>query len=109
MINQRINWCLTFYQGKCPHFTMMKRICLFPQILNVIDIELAEANCLDCKKYIDRRALLRKSALEGKTLHERRSTKASEIEKGQHFRIRFKSPASMVTSRSVIWKADWRI
>jgi hypothetical protein len=106
MINQRINWCLTFYQGKCPHFTMMKRICLFPQILNVIDTELAETNCLDCKKYIDRRVLSTKSTLDGKALQERRTTMASEIEIGQHVRIRFKLPASMVTSRSVMWKAN---
>ena len=66
MINQRINWCLTFYQRKCPHLTMMKRIYLFPQILNVIDIKIAEANCLDCKKHIDRRALSTKSILEGR-------------------------------------------
>ena len=109
MILQLINWCLTFYQGKCPHFTMMKRIYLFPQILNTIDTELAEANCLDCKKYIDRRILPSKSALEGKAPKKRGTTKASEIEKGQHFKIMFKLPASTVTSRSVIWKADRRI
>ena len=109
MINQRINWCLTFYQGKCPHFTMMKRICLFPQILNVIDIELAEANCLDCKKHIDRRVLSTKSTLEGKMLQERRTSMASENKKGQHFRIKFKLPTSMVSSRSVMWKANRRI
>jgi hypothetical protein len=33
----------------------MERFFLFPQILNAIDIELAEGNCLDCEKYIDRR------------------------------------------------------
>ena len=54
MINQRINCCLTFSQRKCPHLTMMKIMCLFPQILNAIDIELAERNCLDCEKYINR-------------------------------------------------------
>jgi hypothetical protein len=109
MILQRINWCLNFYQGKCPHLNTMKRIYLFPQILNAIDTELAEANCLDCQKYIDRRALPRKSALEGKAPMKRGTTKASEIEKGQHLRIVFKLPASTVTSRSVIWKADRRI
>ena len=105
MINQRINCCLTFSQEKCPHLTMMKIMCLFPQILNVIDIEIAEANCFDCKKYIDRRVLSTKSVLEGKTLQERRTTMASEIEKGQHVRISFKLPTSMVSSRSVIWRA----
>jgi hypothetical protein len=109
MINQRINCCLTFSQGKCPHLTMMKRMCLFPQILNVIDIELAEANCLDCRKYVDRRVLSTKSTLEGKTPQERRTTRASEIEEGQHVRIIFRLPTSTVTSRSVMWKADRRI
>ncbi len=66
---------------------MMKRICLFPQILNVIDIELAEANCLDCKKYIDRRVLSTKSTLEGKTLHERRTTMASEISQSAKMKL----------------------
>jgi hypothetical protein len=55
MIYQRINSCLIFCQGKCPHFNTMERFFLFPQILNAIDIELAEGNCLDCEKYIDRR------------------------------------------------------
>ena len=54
MIDQRINSCLTFYQRKCPHLIMMEKLYLFPQILNAIDIELAESNCLDCEKYIDR-------------------------------------------------------
>jgi hypothetical protein len=109
MILQRINWCLTFYQRKCPHLTMMKRIYLFPQILNTIDTELAKTNCLDCKKHIDRRHLSSKSTLEGKTPKKRRTTMASENKKVQHFRIIFKLPASTVTSRSVIWKADRRI
>ncbi len=64
MIDQRINSCLTFYLGKCPHLTMMEKFYLFPQILNAIDIELAEGNCLDCKKYIDRRVLSTKSVSE---------------------------------------------
>ena len=54
MILQRINSCLTFYQGKCPHLTMMKIFYLFPQILNHIDIELAEQNCLECNEYVNR-------------------------------------------------------
>jgi hypothetical protein len=54
MIDQRINSCLTFYQRKCPQPIIMERYFLFPQILNAIDIALAEGNCLDCKKYIDR-------------------------------------------------------
>ena len=73
MIDQRINSCLTFCQGKCPHFTIMERFFLFPQILNAIDIELAEDNCQDCKKYINRRVLSTKSALEGEALHQRRT------------------------------------
>jgi hypothetical protein len=102
MIYQRINSCLTFCQGKCPHFTIMERYFLFPQILNVIDTELAEGNCLDCKKYIDRRALSTKSALGGETLHQRRTTMASEIEKRQHGRIAVRYLTRMVTSRSVM-------
>ena len=109
MINQRINWCLTFYQGICPHLTMMTRIYLFPQILNVIDIKLAEANCLDCKKHIDRRALSTKSILVGKALKEGRTTMSSQIEKGQHVRTIFKLPSNVVTSKSVIWKAKGRM
>jgi hypothetical protein len=105
MINQRINCCLTFSQGKCPHLTMMKRICLFPQILNIIDTELAKTNCLDCNKYIDRRVLSTKSTLEGKMLQERRTTMASENERNQHVRIKFKLPTSMVSLRSVMWRA----
>ena len=61
MIDQRINSCLTLYQGKCPYFTMMEISYLFPQILNAIDIELVESNCLDCTKYIDRPVLSKKS------------------------------------------------
>jgi hypothetical protein len=87
MIDQRINSCLTFYQRKCPQPIIMERYFLFPQILNAIDIALAEGNCLDCKKYIDRCALSTKSALGGETLHQRRTTMASEIEKRQHGRI----------------------
>jgi hypothetical protein len=49
MIDQRINSCLTFYQRKCPQPIIMERYFLFPQILNAIDIALAEGNCLDCK------------------------------------------------------------
>ena len=109
MINQRINWCLTFYQGKCPHLNMMNRVYLFPQILNVIDIELAEANCLDCKKHIDRRVLSTKSILKGKALRGVRTTMSSEIKKGQHVRTIFKLPSNMVTPRSVVWKAKRRI
>jgi len=105
MIYQRINACLTFCQGKCPHFTMMKRYFLFPQILNAIDIELAEGNCLDCTKYIDRRAHSTKSPLGGETLYQRRKTKVSEIEKRQHCRIAVEYLSRMVTSRSVTWRA----
>jgi len=109
MIYQRINSCLTFCQGKCPHFTIMERYFLFPQILNVIDIELAEGNCLDCKKYIDHRVLSTKSALEGETLHQRRTTMAFEIEKRPHDRIAVEYFTRMVTSRSVMWRAKQRI
>jgi uncharacterized protein (UPF0212 family) len=84
---------------------MMEKLYLFPQSLNVIDIELAEGNCLDCRKYIDRRVLLTKSALEGVMLHQRRTTVASEIEKRQHGRIAVRYLTRMVTSRSVMWKA----
>jgi len=87
----------------------MERYFLFPQILNAIDIELAEGNCLDCKKYIDRRALSTKSALGGETLHQRRTTMASEIEKRQHGRIAVEYFTRMVTSRSVMWRAKQRI
>ena len=109
MIYQRINSCLTFCQGKCPHFTMMERYFLFPQILNAIDIELAEGNCLDCKKNVDRRAHSTKSVLGGETRHQRRTTLASEIEKRQHCRIAVEYLTRMVTSRSVMWRAKQRI
>jgi hypothetical protein len=65
MIDQRIDSCLTFYQRKCPHLTMMEKFYLFPQILNAIDVELAEGNCLDCKKYIDRFPQSPKSVSDG--------------------------------------------
>ena len=97
MIYQHINSCLTFCQGKCRHLTIMERYFLFPQILNAFDIELAEGNCLDCKKYIDRRALSTKSALGGETLHQRRTTMAFEIEKRQHGRIAVRYLTRMVT------------
>ena len=106
MTDQRINSCLTFYQGKCPHLTMMAKFYLFPQILNAIDIELAEGNCLDCKQYIDRRVLSTKSALEVETLHQRRTTIAPKIEKRQHGRIAVRLLSSMVTSRSVIGRRN---
>jgi hypothetical protein len=102
MINQRINCCLTFSQGKCPHLTMMKRICLFPQILNIIDTELAKTNCLDCNKYIDRRVLSTESTLEGKMLQERRTTMASEIEKRQYPRARIRWPVSITSSQVLL-------
>ena len=64
MIDQRINSCLTFYQGKCFHFAIMKVCFLFPQILNAIDIELAEHNCLNCNEYVNRLLLSTKSVSE---------------------------------------------
>ena len=109
MIDKRINSCLTFYQRKCPHLIMMEKLYLFPQILNLTDIELAEGNCLDCKKYIDHRVLSTKSALGGETLHQRRTTMAFEIEKRQHGRIAVEYFTRMVTSRSVMWRAKQRI
>jgi hypothetical protein len=109
MIYQRINSCLTFYQKKCPQLTIMERYFLFPQILNAIDIELAEGSCLDCEKYIDRRAHSTKSVLGGETFHKRRTTMASEIEKRQHDRIAVRYLTRMVTSRSVMWRAKQRI
>ena len=109
MTYQRINSCLTFCKGKCPHFTIMERYFLFPQILNAIDIELAEGNCLDCKKYIDRRAHPTKSALGGEILHQRRTTKVSEVEKRQLGRIAGRYLTRMVASRSVMWRAKQRI
>jgi hypothetical protein len=89
MIDQRINSCLTFYQRKCPQPIIMERYFLFPQILNAIDIALAEVG--------------------GETLHQRRTTMASEIEKRQHGRIAVRYLTRMVTSRSVMWKAKQRI
>ena len=109
MIDQRIGSCLTFYRKKCPHLTMMEKFYLFPQILKSIDIELAEGNCLDCKKYIDRRVLSTNSALEAETIRQRRTTMAPEIEKQQHGRIAVRLLGRMVTSRSVMWKAKRRI
>jgi hypothetical protein len=90
MIDQRINSCLTFYQRKCPQPIIMERYFLFPQILNAIDIALAEG-------------------MGGETLHQRRTTMASEIEKRQHGRIAVRYLTRMVTSRSVMWKAKQRI
>ena len=109
MIYQRINSCLTFYQRKCPQLTIMERYFLFPQILNAIDIELAEGSCLDCEKYMDCRAHSTKSPLGEDILHQRRTTMASEIEKRQHDRIAVRYLTRMVTSRSVMWKAKQRI
>ena len=109
MIDQRINSCLTFYQRKCPHFNMIERYFLFPQILNAIDIELAEGNCLDCKKYIDRFTHVTKSPLGGEILHQRRMTEVSEIEKREHCRIAVEYLTRMVISRSVMWRAKQRI
>ena len=109
MVDQRINSCFTFYQRKCPQLTIMERYFLFPQILNAFDIELAEGDCLNCKKYIDRCALSTKSALGGETLHQRRTTMASEIEKRQQGIIAFEYLTRMVTSRSVMWRAKQRI
>ena len=109
MIDKRINSCLTFYQRKCPHLTTVEKLYLFPQILNAIDIELAEGSCLDCEKYIDRRAHSTKSVLGGETFHKRRTTMASEIEKRQHDRIAVRYLTRMVTSRSVMWRAKQRI
>lgn len=102
MIDQRINSCLTFYQRKCPHLIMMEKLYLFPQILNVTDIELAEGNCLDCKKYIDHRVLSTKSALEGETLYQRKTTMAPEIEKRQYPRARIRSPVSITSSQVLL-------
>ena len=109
MIDQSINSCLTFYQRKCPHLTIIERYFLFPQILNAIDIVLAEGCCLDCKKYIDRLAISTKSALGGETPHQRITTRASEIEIRQHGRIAVRYLTRMVTSRSVKWKAKQKI
>jgi hypothetical protein len=109
MIDQRITSCLTFYERKCPHLTRMERYFLFPQILNAIDIVLAEGCCLDCKKYIDRLAISTKSALGGETPHQRITTRASEIEIWQHGRIAVRYLTRMVTSRAVMWKAKQKI
>ena len=109
MIDQRINSCFTFYERKCPHLTRMERYFLFPQILNAIDIVLAEGCCLDCKKYIDRLAISTQSALGGETPHQRITTRASEIEIRQHGRIAVRYLTRMVTSRSVMWKAEQKI
>ena len=109
MIDQRINSCLTFYQRKCPQLTIMERYFLFPQILNAFDIELAEGDCLDCKKYIDRCAFSTKSALGGETPHQRITTRASEIEIRQHGRIAVRYLTRMVNSKSVMWKAKQKI
>jgi hypothetical protein len=91
MINQRINWCFTFHQGKCPHFTEMERFFLFPQILNAIDIELAEGKCLDCDKYIDRR-VSQQSSSRRRDVPSKRATMAPEIEKRQHGRTAARLP-----------------
>ena len=109
MIYRRINACLTFCQGNCPHFTIMERYFLFPQILNAIDIELAEGNCLDCKKYIDRRAHSTRSPLGRETRHQKRTTLASEIEKRQQGRIAARYLTRMVASRGVMWAAKQQI
>ncbi len=42
----------------------MERFFLFPQILNAIDIELAEHNCLNCNEYVSRLLLPTKSVSE---------------------------------------------
>ena len=43
----------------------MKVCFLFPQILNAIDIELAEHNCLDCSEYVNRLVLSTKPISDG--------------------------------------------
>jgi hypothetical protein len=97
MIYQRINSCLTFCQGKCPHLTMMKRICRFPQILNAIDIELAEGNCLDCEKYIDRR-VSQQSRSRRRDAPSKRATMAPEIEERQHGRTAARLPIHILAA-----------
>jgi hypothetical protein len=109
MIDQRITSCLTFYERKCPHLTRMERYFLFPEVLNSIDIVLAQGCCLDCKKYIDRLAISTKSALGGETPHQRITTRDSEIEIRQHSRIAVRYLTRMVTSRAVMWKAKEKI
>ena len=91
MIYQRINSCLTFCRGKCPHFTEMERFFLFPQILNAIDIVLAEGNCLDCEKYIDRR-VSQQSRSRRRDAPSKSATMAPKIEKRQHGRAAARLP-----------------
>ena len=95
--------------GKMPSLDYDGKILSLSQILNAIDVELTEGNCLDCEKYIDRRVLSTKSALKERGPIQRRRAMAPEIEKRQQGRIAVRLLGRMVTSRSVMWKEKRRI
>jgi hypothetical protein len=97
MIDQRINSCLTFCQGKCPHFTITERFFLFPQILNAIDIELAEGNCLDCEKYVDRR-VSQQSRSGRRDAPSKESDYGAQNEKRQHGRTAVRLPIHILAA-----------
>ena len=54
LIDNRINSCLSFYHGKCPHLNIIHRVYLVPQILSVVQTKEYERTCFDCDQYDNR-------------------------------------------------------
>ena len=54
MIENRLNSCLLFNEGKCPHELIMQRVYLIPQLLDVVEANEYRITCIECKHFVNR-------------------------------------------------------
>lgn len=51
LITHRINSCLVFAEGRCPHQLIMERVYIVPQLIASEKLREFQRKCLDCSYY----------------------------------------------------------
>jgi len=53
LIDDRLNSCLVFGDGKCPQQRDTERVYLIPQLIDTKDLSKYQSICLSCEQYVE--------------------------------------------------------
>ena len=51
LISHRINSCLVFAEGECPHKLTMERVYIISHLMDPDEKRKAQSKCLECERY----------------------------------------------------------
>lgn len=54
VIENRLNSCELFSEGKCPYELIMQRVYLFPQLLDAVEAKEYKMTCHKCRQFVNR-------------------------------------------------------